>query len=59
MQVIAVGAGKTDEEGKQVAPAVTVGSTVLYQKYSGTEFEGEGGKQYIVIREGDILAAVA
>ncbi len=59
LQVIAVGPGKSDEEGKATAPAVSVGSTVLYQKYSGTEFEGKDGKQYIVIRDGDILAAMA
>jgi chaperonin GroES len=58
-QVLAVGPGRTDEEGKATAPAVKVGSTVLYQKYSGTEFEGDSGKQYIVIREGDVLAALA
>ncbi|GAB4818864.1 hypothetical protein N2152v2_005910 [Parachlorella kessleri] len=58
-KVVAVGPGKADEEGKASTPAVTVGSTVLYQKYSGTEFEGDNGKQYIVVREADIMAAIA
>ena len=58
-KVVAVGPGREEEEGKAVKPAVAVGATVLYQKYSGTEFEGEGGKQYIVVREADIMAALA
>lgn len=58
-KVIAVGPGRTDDDGKSHAPAVTVGSTVLYQKYSGSEFEGANGTQYIVVRDADILATVA
>lgn len=57
-KVVAVGPGN-EKDGETVKPNVSVGSTVLYQKYSGTEFEGPDDKQYIVIREGDILAAVA
>jgi chaperonin GroES len=37
--VVAVGEGKKDEEGNTVAPNVAVGATVMYSKYSGTEFE--------------------
>jgi len=36
-KVVAVGPGRQEEEGKEVKPAVEVGATVLYQKYSGTE----------------------
>ncbi|EFJ49596.1 hypothetical protein VOLCADRAFT_104171 [Volvox carteri f. nagariensis] len=57
--VVAVGEGKEDEETKQmVKPNVEVGATVMYSKYSGTEFE-EDGEQYIVVRESDILAQLA
>jgi len=58
-KVVAVGPGRSDDDGKSVAPTVTVGSTVLYQKYSGSEFEGTNGQQYIVVRDADILATVA
>ena len=58
-KVLAVGAGREGEDGKTVAPTVAVGSTVLYQRYSGTEFEGANDKQYIVVRDADILATVA
>lgn len=54
-KVVAVGAGKKDEDGKAAAPNVTAGSTVMYSKYSGTEFE-EGDDSFIVVRESDILA---
>ena len=37
------------------APNVTSGATVMYSKYSGTEFE-EGDDAFIVVRESDILA---
>ncbi|KAG2488065.1 hypothetical protein HYH03_013368 [Edaphochlamys debaryana] len=57
--VVAVGDGKEDEETKAlVKPNVTVGATVMYSKYSGTEFE-EDGEAYIVVRESDILAQLA
>ena len=53
--VVAVGSGKKDDDGKQVAPNVTPGATVMYSKYSGTEFE-EGDDAFIVVRESDIIA---
>lgn len=47
--VVAVGEGKKAEDGAQVKPNVAVGATVMYSKYSGTEYEvrhekGEGKK---------------
>eukprot|EP00198_Chlamydomonas_reinhardtii_P014373 XP_001703710.1 chaperonin 20 [Chlamydomonas reinhardtii] len=57
--VVAVGEGREDEETKAlVKPNVTVGATVMYSKYSGTEFE-EDGDNYIVVRESDILAQLS
>ena len=56
VQVVAVGPGR--KEGEEVKPvAVPAGSSVLYSKYSGVEFEGEEGG-YIVIREADVLAVL-
>ncbi|PRW44534.1 20 kDa chloroplastic [Chlorella sorokiniana] len=57
-KVVAVGPGR-EEEGKAVKPKVDVGATVLYSKYSGTEFEGANDKQYIVVRDADIMAQLA
>jgi co-chaperonin GroES (HSP10) len=39
MQVVAVGGGKSEDGKPAVAPNVSVGQTVMYSKYSGTEFE--------------------
>lgn len=37
--VIAVGEGKKTDDGAQVKPNVDIGATVMYSKYSGTEYE--------------------
>eukprot|EP00877_Chromochloris_zofingiensis_P013519 jgi/Chrzof1/8420/Cz03g10020.t1_CPN10 len=61
-EVVAVGPGKKEGEGddaKVVAPNVQAGQTVMYSKYSGTEFEDVDETAYIVVRESDILAALA
>ena len=50
--VVAVGAGKKDEP-----MTVSVGDTVLYGKYSGTELTLED-KDYMIMRESDILAVL-
>ena len=51
-KVVAVGPGKKDEP-----TTVSVGDTVLYGKYSGTEISIEG-TDYLMMRESDILAIV-
>ncbi|HBZ66633.1 MAG TPA: co-chaperone GroES [Bacteroidales bacterium] len=50
--VVAVGPGKKDEP-----MTVSIGDTVLYGKYSGTEINVEG-KDYLIMRESDILAII-
>ena len=50
--VVSVGPGKKDEP-----MTVNVGDTVLYGKYSGTEFKYEDG-EYLIMREADIMAIV-
>jgi len=54
-EVVAVGPGKTAENGSLVKPEVTVGQKVLYGKYSGTEVAVEG-EDYLIMRESDIFA---
>ncbi len=54
-EVIAVGSGKTDDSGKRIDMEVKKGDKILYGKYSGTEITFEG-KEYIIMRESDILA---
>ena len=50
--VVAVGSGT-----KENPITVKVGQTVLYGKYSGTELKFDG-KDYLIMRESDILAIV-
>ncbi len=54
-EVIAVGPGKTSDEGKLIAPEVKVGDRVLYGKYSGTEVTIDG-EELRIMRESDIFA---
>jgi len=55
--IIAVGPGKLSDEGARIAPDVKVGQRVLYGKYSGTEVSVDG-KEYLILRESDILAVI-
>jgi len=56
-EVIAVGPGKTTDEGKLIAMEVKVGDKIIYSKYGGTEVK-IGGDEYIVLRQDDVLAMV-
>ena len=56
MRVVAVGPGGT-VDGKEVKMVVKVGDTILYSKYSGSEFKVDG-KEFTIIKQGDILAIV-
>lgn len=51
-KVIAVGPGKKDEP-----VTVSVGDTVLYGKYAGTELNVDG-EDYLIMRESDIFAII-
>ena len=56
-KVVAVGPGKTLDDGKKSPIDVKEGDTVLFAKYSGTEVKIDG-VEYLVIAEKDILAVV-
>lgn len=53
--VLAVGPGKTLDNGKLAPMEVKVGDNVLYGKYSGTEVT-VGGEEYVILRQDDVLA---
>jgi chaperonin GroES len=58
-EVVAVGEGKWDEEGKHRVPVdVKVGDTVIYGKYSGTEYKPGDGEEYLILRASEILAII-
>ncbi len=54
-EVIAVGKGQLDKEGRRIAPEVKKGDRVLFAKYSGTEVNIDDEK-YLILRESDVLA---
>lgn len=56
--IVAVGAGKTTEDGKLIELSVKVGDKVLYGKYSGTEVKIDG-QEYLIMRESDIYGIIA
>jgi chaperonin GroES len=51
---VALGTGKTDDEGKKIEFTVKKGDKVLISKYGGTEVK-VGGTTYLIMREDDIL----
>lgn len=55
-EVIEVGPGG-NVDGKDVIMTVKPGDKVITSKYSGTEVKC-GGEEYVVVRQGDILAIV-
>ena len=54
-KIVAVGPGRTNDAGERIKPEVKKGDVVLYGKYSGTEVTVDG-KDYLILREGDVLA---
>jgi len=56
-KIVAVGKGKTTEDGKVLPMDVKVGDKVLFGKYSGNEIKVEG-KEYLMMREDDVLGVV-
>ncbi|MFO0702291.1 MAG: co-chaperone GroES [Candidatus Andersenbacteria bacterium] len=56
-EVVAVGPGRLNDEGKVVPMSVKVGDTVVFQKYGPTEVDVEG-EELLVVAESDILAIV-
>ena len=55
--VLAVGSGKTLDNGTKVALEVQVGQKVIFSKYAGTEVKLDG-EELMILNERDILAIV-
>ena len=55
--VVALGTGKTDDNGEKVPFEVEVGDTVLTGKYGGTDIKYED-KEYKILNSSDILAVL-
>jgi chaperonin GroES len=57
-EVLAVGPGKKNEDGKLSPVDVQVGDKILFGKYAGTSVKVDG-EELLVMREEDIMAVVA
>ena len=55
--IVALGTGKTDDQGKKVPFEVKKGERVLVSKYGGTEIKLDG-KEYTILKSDDILAVI-
>lgn len=56
-RVVAVGTGRVLDNGEKVALEVKEGDRIIFSKYAGTEVKYDG-KEYLIIRENDVLAIV-
>ena len=56
-EVLAVGPGKRDDNGKQITLDVKVGDRVLFGKYAGQPVKVDG-QEVLVMREEDIMGVV-
>ena len=56
-QVISVGKGKSNDEGKVFPLDVKAGDNILFGKYSGTEIKLDG-EEFLIMREEEVLGIV-
>jgi chaperonin GroES len=56
-QIVSVGPGARDDDGKRVAPEVKAGERVLFGKWSGTEVKIDG-EDLIIMKESDIMGVI-
>ncbi len=54
-EVLSVGPGARDDDGKRIEMDVSVGDTILFAKYGGTEIKMDRDK-LLILRESDVLA---
>ena len=56
-EVIAVGPGVRDDQGRLHAPDVKVGDRVIFGKWSGSEIKIDGA-EFLVMKESDIIGVL-
>jgi chaperonin GroES len=57
-EIIAVGAGARDEDGKRIEMDVKAGDKILFGKWSGTEVTLDG-EELLIMKESDIMGIIA
>ena len=56
-EIVAVGPGTRDEQGKMIALDVKAGDRILFGKWSGTEVKIDG-KELLIMKESDIMGVI-
>ena len=56
-QVVAVGFGKKEKDGKLIPLDVKAGDRILFGKYSGTEIKIDD-EDYLILREEEVLGVI-
>ena len=56
-EVVAVGNGARDEDGKHIAPEVKAGDRVLFGKWNGTEVKIDG-EELLIMKENEIMGVI-
>jgi chaperonin GroES len=57
-EVIAIGPGKLDKEGKKIEIAVKVGEKVMWDKFAGNEVKIDDEDDFVIVKSDDIIAIV-
>jgi chaperonin GroES len=57
-KIVAVGPGRTADDGKRIPMESKIGDLVFYSKYAGSEIKEEG-EEYLILRESDILVKIS
>jgi chaperonin GroES len=56
-EIVAVGPGRVDKDGKRIPLDVKKGDRVLFQRYAGTEVKIKG-VEHLMMQEDDILGII-
>lgn len=57
-EVIAVGPGRLDKDGKRIAMELKIGDRVIFSRYGGDEFKLDE-VEYKILREDDVLGVIS
>lgn len=56
-EVMAVGPGRMDKDGKRIAVELKKGDRVLFETWAGKDYKSEG-VEYKILREDDVLGTI-
>ena len=57
-EVVAVGQGKRNDDGKLIPLDVKAGDRILFSKYSGSDVPKAYGDDFLIMREDEVLGVI-